>query len=173
MAAEVVEEEAIFIALFLLVMGVHVAPWERRKGARLASLVEVGLPRQGASAQCGRGALAGGIREPPHHRPPCSCPGHWLYGRLSPVGPEAHPGPSGWSTHADPRGRAQWSSPAQRTYQEGQRRGSGQEGLLFLLWARKSCLISQGETGVMGFIPHLPPGGQDPGPAHPWVLCII
>lgn len=51
MAAKVVEEDAIFIALFLLVMGVHVAPWERSKGAQLASLGEVRTPLQGASAQ--------------------------------------------------------------------------------------------------------------------------
>lgn len=30
MAAKVVEEEAVLIALLLLVMGVHIAPWERR-----------------------------------------------------------------------------------------------------------------------------------------------
>lgn len=43
MAAQVVEEDAIFIALFLLVMGVHIAPWGRRKEARLG---EVGHPRK-------------------------------------------------------------------------------------------------------------------------------
>lgn len=59
MTAKVVEEEAIFIALLLLIMGVHIAPWERRKGAQLASLAKVGTLRQGASAQCGREALAG------------------------------------------------------------------------------------------------------------------
>lgn len=67
---------------------------------------------------------AGMIREPPHHRPPCSCPGHWPCGRLAPVDPEAHLGPSGLSTHADPHGRAQWSSPAQRIY-----KGEAEEGL--------------------------------------------
>lgn len=59
MTAQVVEEDAVFIALFLLVMGVHVAPWERRKGAQLASLGEVGTLMQGASAQGWLGPLAG------------------------------------------------------------------------------------------------------------------
>ena len=51
MAAQVVEEDAIFIALFLLVVGVHVAPWGRRRGAQLASLGEVRASMQGVSAQ--------------------------------------------------------------------------------------------------------------------------
>lgn len=84
-----------------------------------------GKPGEGGDPQAGSlhsvwawgpGRQAGRTREPPHHRPPCSSPGHWLCGRLSPAGPEAHPGPSGWSTRADPRERAPWSSPAQRTY---------------------------------------------------------
>lgn len=51
MAAQVVEEDAVFIALFLLVVGVHIAPWGRRKGAQLASLGEVRASMQGVSAQ--------------------------------------------------------------------------------------------------------------------------
>lgn len=46
MAAQVVEEDAIFIALFLLIMGVHIASWERRKGAQLARLGAVGHLRK-------------------------------------------------------------------------------------------------------------------------------
>ena len=41
----------VFIALFLLVVGVHVAPWGRRRGAQLASLGEVRASMQGVSAQ--------------------------------------------------------------------------------------------------------------------------
>ena len=143
MAAQVVEEDAIFIALFLLVMGVHIAPWEWRKGAQLASLGEVRPPTQGASAQGWLGPLAGrqtGRQKPPHHRPPCSCPGHWPCGRPVLEGPEAHPEPSVSSTRADPHGTAQWSSPARRTYGGRHRKGSGQEGPL----AVKSCVLTQG-----------------------------
>jgi len=44
MAAEVVEEETIFIALFLLVMGVHVAPIDHHVVAQDTGCVEGSLP---------------------------------------------------------------------------------------------------------------------------------
>lgn len=67
--------------------------------------------------------------KPPHHRPPCSCPGHWPCGRPAPVGPAAHPGPSGWSILAGPHGRAPWSSLAQRTCEGGRGRAQGRRAL--------------------------------------------
>jgi hypothetical protein len=131
MAAKVVEEDAIFIALFFLIMGVYVATWGRRKGAQLARQGEAGTLERGASAQGRLEPLAHGQdQEPPHHRPPCSCPGRWLCGRPAPEGPEVHPGPSGWSTHVDPHGRAQWSSHVQRIYKGRSRAGAqGRKGL--------------------------------------------
>lgn len=43
-ATKVVEEDAIFVTLFLLVMGVHIAPWEKRKGRSWQASAEGGDP---------------------------------------------------------------------------------------------------------------------------------
>lgn len=67
MAAKVVEEDAIFVALFLLVMGVHVAPWEKRKGAQLAGLGEEGRLSSGLAGAPGGQAGSESLLTVDHH----------------------------------------------------------------------------------------------------------
>lgn len=135
MAAQVVEEDAIFIALFLLVMGVHIASWERRKGAQLARLGEVGHPLRSLSSGLlwtPAGRQAGSLLTVDHHvvAQDTGCVEGSLPWALQPI-PALQGCPhtpiymeelSGVHPHREPMG-------------EGRRKGSGHEGPLSLLWA--------------------------------------
>lgn len=147
MAAKMVEEDAIFIALFLLVMGVHVAPWETGTEAQLTNLGEVRTPMQEASAQgwfgpqqADRSVGLGSLLTIDHHvvaqdtgRVEGSLP--WALKPISALQGRPH-APihveelSGVHAHRKP-------------VREGRRRGSGQERPLSLLWALKSCVTTQ------------------------------